>query len=827
MRLLVRFIGFLFAAGTVLFLVGVAATAGLIWHFSKDLPDYSQLQDYEPPVMTRVHASDGALLGEYSKERRLYLPIQAVPKLVINAFLAAEDKNFYEHGGIDYSGMARAALLYAQNFGSNRRPQGASTITQQVAKNFLLTNEVSFTRKIKEALLAMRIERAYSKDKILELYLNEIYLGLGAYGIAAASLVYFDKSVNELTVAEASYLAALPKAPAALHPVRNRDRAIERRNYVVDRLVENGWVKQADADKARKDPLTVTNRTNAAHIFAGEYFAEEVRRDIFERYGEKKLYEGGLSVRATLDPKIQVMARKTMAAGIVTYDEAQGWRGALSKLDISGDWGVKLADVKSLSDISPWRMAVVLETSDQSARIGFQPGRELGGAVAKDRQTGIITLDGVRWAKAAAGPARGKTPTNVSQVLAPGDVIYADPLIAKDGTPVDGQYQLRQLPEVSGAMVAMDPWTGRVLAWVAGFSFDQSQFNRATQAYRQPGSSFKPIVYSSALDNGYTPSTVVVDAPIEIDQGESAGVWGPENLSSGKYQGPTTLRNALRLSLNTVTVRLAQDIGMPLIGEYARRFGVYDELPNFLSYALGAGETTVMRMVTAYSMFANGGRRVKSTLIDRIQDRYGHTIFKHDARECRGCEAPDGWKNQPEPQLVDHREQVLDVMTAYQITSMMEGVVQGGTATVMREVGKPIAGKTGTTSDAKDLWFVGFSSDLVVGLYLGYDKPRSLGRSAQGGHTAGPIARDFMKFALADKPAIPFKIPAGIKMVRVDPKTGLRAGPGDKAIREAFKPGTAPSDNYAAIGVADADGRTLNVAPDDRAIMRPGTGGLY
>ena len=383
MRLLVRFLGFLFAAGTVVFLVGVAAAAGLIWHYSKDLPDYSQLQDYEPPVMTRVHAADGALLGEYSKERRLYLPIQAVPKLVINAFLAAEDKNFYEHGGIDFSGMARAAVLYAQNYGSNRRPQGASTITQQVAKNFLLTNEVSFTRKIKEALLAMRLERAYSKDKILELYLNEIYLGLGAYGVAAASLVYFDKSVNELTVAEAAYLAALPKAPSSLHPIRNRDRAIERRNYVVDRLLENGWIKQADADKARKDPLNVTNRTNAAHIFAGEYFAEEVRRDIFERYGEKKLYEGGLSVRTTLDPKLQVMARKTMAAGLVNFDENQGWRGATTKIDITGDWGVKLADVRSLSDISPWRMAVVLETSDQSARIGFQPGRELGGAVAQ------------------------------------------------------------------------------------------------------------------------------------------------------------------------------------------------------------------------------------------------------------------------------------------------------------------------------------------------------------------------------------------------------------------------------------------------------------
>ncbi|WP_298882880.1 penicillin-binding protein 1A [uncultured Bradyrhizobium sp.] len=835
MRLLVRFMGFLFAAGTVVFLVGVGAVAGLIWHFSKDLPDYSQLQDYEPPVMTRVHAVDGSLLGEYAKERRLYLPIQAVPKLVINAFLAAEDKNFYEHGGIDYTGMARAGVLYLQNFGSNRRPQGASTITQQVAKNFLLTNEVSFSRKIKEALLAMRIEKTYSKDKILELYLNEIYLGLGAYGIAAASLVYFDKSVNELTVAEAAYLAALPKMPATLHPVRNRDRAIERRNYVIDRLQENGWIKQADADKARKDPLVVTSRSNGAHTFAGEYFAEEVRRDIFERYGEKKLYEGGLSVRTTLDPKIQVMARKTMVAGLVNYDEQQGYRGAISKLDISGDWGVKLAEIKSLSDISPWRMAVVLETSDQSARIGFQPNRELGGSVSKQRETGLVTLDGVRWARAAQGNFKGKTPTSVAQVLQPGDVIYADPLYSKEGQPVEGQYRLRQIPEVSGAMVVMDPWTGRVLAMVGGFSFDQSQFNRATQAYRQPGSSFKPIVYSAALDNGYTPSTVVLDAPIEIDQGQGAGVWRPENFSANKYQGPVTLRNALRQSLNTVTVRLAQDIGMPLIGEYARRFGVYDELPNYLSYALGAGETTAMRMVTAYSMIANGGRRVKPTLIDRIQDRYGHTIFKHDQRECRGCDAPGGWKNQPEPQLIDRREQVLDSMTAYQITELMEGVVQAGTATVVREVGKPIAGKTGTTNEAKDAWFVGFSPDVAVAIYMGYDKPRPLGRgnAATGGHLAAPIARDFLKLALADKPAVPFKVPAGIKLIRVVAKTGMRAGPGETGgtILEAFKPGTAPPDNYSVIGVADADGRggvpPPQQAPDSGFFMRPGTGGLY
>ncbi|QAU50364.1 penicillin-binding protein 1A [Bradyrhizobium guangzhouense] len=823
MRLMARLLGFLFTIGTIIFLIGVAGVAGLVWHFSKDLPDYSQLQDYEPSVMTRVHAADGSLVGEYARERRLYLPIQAVPKLVINAFLAAEDKNFYEHGGVDFSGMARAALLYVENFGSDRRPQGASTITQQVAKNFLLTNQVSFARKIKEALLATRIERTYSKDKILELYLNEIYLGAGSYGIAAAALTYFDKSVNELTVAEAAYLAALPKMPGSLNPVRNHDRAIERRNYVVDRLFENGWISKADADKARKEPIEFVSHSNSAHRFAGEYFAEEVRRELLERYGEKKLYEGGLSVHTTLDPKIQVMARKAMVAGLAKYDEAQGYRGPVSKLDMAGDWGVKLADVKSLADVSPWRMAVVLQVSDQSARIGFQPARESTGALSPDREIGLIPLDGVKWAKAVAGPSRGRTPSSVAQVLQPGDVIYADPLY-RDGKPVSGQYRLEQVPEVSGALVAMEPTTGRVLAMVGGFSFDQSQFNRATQAYRQPGSSFKPIVYAAALDNGYTPSSQELAAPIEIDMGPGAGVWRPENFSASENNlGPTTLRNALRLSLNTVTVRLAQDIGMPLISEYAKRFGIYDELPNYLSYSLGTGETTVMRMVTAYSMIANGGRRVKSTLIDRIQDRYGHTIFRHDSRECIGCDAAGNWHDQPEPQLIDHRQQVLDPMTDYQITEMMEGVVQSGTAMGMRDIGKPIAGKTGTTNQAKDVWFIGFSPDLVVGLYVGYDKPRSLGsgKQAQAAFIAVPIAHDFMKLALADKPATPFKVPAGIKLVRVDPKTGMRAGPAQSAIIEPFKPGTAPPDYYSEMGDDDPDRRSL--PPDAGPVMH----GLY
>ena len=825
MKLVLRFLGFLFAAGTILFVVGVAAAAGLLWHFSKDLPDYSQLQDYEPPVMTRVHAADGSLLAEYARERRLYIPIQAVPKLVVNAFLAAEDKNFYEHGGIDLTGIARAGVVYLQNYGSSRRPQGASTITQQVAKNFLLTNELSMTRKVKEALLALKIERTYSKEKILELYLNEIYLGLGAYGIAAASLVYFDKAVNELTVPEAAYLASLPKAPNNYHPFRQRERAIERRNWVIDRMAESGFVKTADAEKAKRLPLGVTSKSISGHVFAAEYFAEEVRRDLYERYGEKKLYEGGLSVRTSLDTKLQVLARKTFTEGLVRYDETQGWRGPVSKIDIAGDWGVKLAEVKALQDVSPWRLAVVLEVSDQSARIGLQPGREPGGYVSKERAVGILPLDGVKWAKPG-----GKAVAKVSQVVNPGDVIYVE------AAKTDGQFVLHQIPEVSGAMVVEDPWTGRVLAVVGGFSFDQSQFNRATQALRQPGSSFKPFVYAAALDNGYTPSTIVLDAPVEIEQGPGAAAWRPENYE-GKFYGPATLRFGLEHSRNVMTVRLAQDIGMPLIAEYAKRFGVYDDLPPYLSFSLGAGETTLLRMTTAYAMFDNGGRRVKPTLIDRIQDRYGHTVYKHDERECVGC-ASKKWENQAEPSLVDRRQQVLDPMTAYQITSMMEGVVQRGTATIVREVGKPVAGKTGTTNDEKDAWFIGFTPDIVVGVYLGYDKPRHLGRGATGGHLAAPIVKEFLKVALADKPAAPFRVPPGIKLIRVDLKSGTRAGPGtERALLEAFKPGTAPPDGYSVVGDAPPDGQDppqqggrpwgSGVSPDAERAVRSGTGGLY
>src|SRR4029079_7923579 len=469
MKLVLRFLGFLFAAGTIVFVVGVAAAAGLLWHFSKDLPDYSQLQDYEPPVMTRVHAADGSLVAEYAKERRLYIPIQAVPKLVKDAFISAEDKNFYDHGGIDPVGIARAVFSNIENYGK-RRAQGASTITQQVAKNFLVGDQRSINRKIKEALLAIRIERAYPKDKILELYLNEIYLGLGAYGIAAASLIYFDKSVHELTTEEAAYLAALPKAPTSLHPFRQHDRAVERRNYVIDRMVDNGYISAEEGKRARNAPLKVTPRPTGAHIFAAEYFAEEVRREIYERYGEKKVYEGGLSIRTTLNPKLQVIAKKALTDNLVKFDEAKGWRGAPATIDISGDWGAKLAEQRALNDIS-WKLAVVLDADAKDVKIGFSPSRLGSGQVSKERETGAIPLDGLKWAKWSDGPAKGKAIAKATQVLKPGDVVYVEPLTGKDGKTIDGQWRLRQVPEVEGAIVAMDPWTGRVLAMSGGFSF--------------------------------------------------------------------------------------------------------------------------------------------------------------------------------------------------------------------------------------------------------------------------------------------------------------------------------------------------------------------
>ncbi|MFJ7354297.1 penicillin-binding protein 1A [Phyllobacterium sp. NPDC097923] len=819
---MIRLIGYFFGIGTVVALLAAGGAALYVVKVSKDLPDYEVLAKYEPPVMTRIHASDGALMAEFARQRRLYLPIQAIPDRVKAAFVSAEDKNFYQHPGIDISGLARAVIVNVQNWGS-RRPVGASTITQQVAKNFLLSSDQTMGRKVKEAILSFRIEQAYSKDRILELYLNEIFFGLNSYGIAGAALTYYNKSVNELTIAEAAYLAALPKGPSNYHPFRQTERALERRNWVIDRMAENGYITTDEAKTAKAEPLGVTPRHTGNYLFASEYFTEEVRRQIIGKYGENALYEGGLSVRTTLDPKMQVQARAALQHGLFKYDEAKGYRGPYKTISTIGDWGIPLAEIKAFSDVPDWQLAVILEVTPTQAVIGLQPERNDANSLVTARKKGTIAAADIKWAMNLYKDGRRTSVKSLEGVFKPGDVVFVQ---KKEGS--DTAFDLHQVPGIEGAMVAMDPHTGRVLAMVGGFSFAESEFNRATQAMRQPGSSFKPFVYSAALDNGYTPASVVLDGPISIDQGGSLGIWAPKNYG-GKFAGPSTLRYGIEQSRNLMTVRLAQDMGMKLVAEYAERFGIYDKMLPVLAMALGSGETTVMRMVTGYSIIANGGRKITPSIIDRVQDRYGKTIFKHDERKCDNCSAED-WKNQPEPELVDDRDQVLDPMTAYQITSMMEGVIQRGTATILKSLNRPIAGKTGTTNDEKDAWFIGFTPDLVVGLYLGYDTPTPMGHGGTGGGLATPVFKDFMDAAMKGQRSVDFRVPEGMTVVAIDRKTGMRATEGQpNVIMEAFKPGTGPADSYSVIGANSfSEGAPMEVqSPNVNRVIQGGGGGLF
>ncbi len=791
---LLRFFGFMFAAGMIVFVAVAAAAAFVLWSVSKELPDYEVLAKYEPPVMTRIHANDGNLIAEFARERRIYVPMAAIPDRVIEAFISAEDKNFYQHGGLDIQGILRAAVTNLSSMQSGRRMVGASTITQQVAKNFLLSSEVSASRKLKEAILAIRIERAFTKEQILELYLNEIYLGAGAYGVAAAAQTYWDKSLPELSIADCAYLATLPKAPSSYNPFRNPERAIERRNWVIDRMLENGFVTKAEAEESKAAPLGVQVRQTGPRLQASEYFAEEVRRDIIDLFGEDKLYGGGLSVRTTLDPKLQKIARKALIKGFMAYDHRHGYRGVVDKIEFS-DWAKQLAAMKVWSDIAPWRLAVVLEANKDQAKIGLRPMRTSSGGLTEP-ETGIVPFSEVKWARPKLARGMGASPRVLTDVIKPGDVIYVAPREPGENeteADVKGQWSLEQVPVISGAIVVMDPHTGRVLALVGGFSFIESQFDRAVQARRQPGSSFKPLIYTTALDNGYMPTSIVVDGPICISQGAGMPQWCPKNYEAGKSAGPSTLRAGIERSRNLMTVRLANDMGMPIIVEYSRRFGVYDNLMPVLSMALGAGETTLLRMVGAYGMIANGGKEIKPTLIDRIQDRYGRTVWRHDMRDCAGCEARE-WSKQAEPQLVDDRPQVIDPMTAYQATSIMEGVVQRGTATKLKVLERPVAGKTGTTNDEKDAWFIGYTPDLVVGVYIGFDNPSPMGHGETGGNLSAPVVRDFIKEALEGQPPVPFRAPPGLKFVRVNHKTGLPTSPGDTtAILEAFKPSQMPA----------------------------------
>ncbi len=809
--LLLSFLGFGFAALVVGFL-GLSAAAGfLLWKVSKDLPGYESLAKYEPPVMTRIHAHNGALIAEYARERRIFVPINTIPKRLIAAFLSAEDRRFYEHGGVDFQGIARAVfkLVESKLEGKSRRVEGASTITQQVAKNFLLSSERSMERKIKEAILAIRIERAYSKDRILELYLNEIYLGMGAYGVAAASMSYFNKELQDLTIEEAAYLAALPKAPNNYHPFRQTKAALTRRNWIIGQMQENGYVKADEAAAAKAKPLGINIRPYGAHIFAAEYFAEEVRRTLLTAYGEEKLYGGGLSVRTTLDPNLQQIARQVLIDGLVDFDRQKGWRGPVAKIDITGDWGAALGKVESPGDIQPWRLGIVLKIEPTKATVGLRPEKQQDGTLVDKREAVEIGFDEVKWAKSAV---KKTPPKAVGDVLALGDVIYVAP---KDPKDLGGTWSLMQIPEVGGGIIALDPHTGRVLADVGGFSFALSEFDRASQARRQPGSSFKPFVYAAAIDNGYKPTSIVLDAPIEIEQGPNQDIWRPENYEKEHSAGPSTLRFGVEHSRNQMTVRLAQDLGLPLIIDYAKRFGIYDDLLPVLSMSLGAGETTLLRLATGYCMIANGGRAVRATLIDRIQDRWGRTVWRHDQRVCETCKA-DAWQNQDEPDIRDDRPQVMDPHTAYQMTSILEGVVQRGTATSLKSLNRPLAGKTGTTNEEKDAWFIGYSPDLVVGVFIGYDTPTPMGKFQTGGKVAAPIFGAFMKQALADTPPAPFRIPPGVKLVRINLRTGLRAAADDPtSIMEAFKPGEEPDDAYSVIGFTGTTGEGDAPADDD------------
>lgn len=818
---MVRVISAIFGLIVLAGIVGGGAVLYVLHHYGRGLPDYRQLADYEPPVMTRVHAGDGRLLAEFAIQRRVFVPIEAIPKRLIWAVLSAEDKTFYDHPGIDIPGVIAAMLKNVKNIGTSRRPVGASTITQQVAKNFLLTNEVSIERKVKEAILAFRIERAFSKDRILELYLNEIYLGLGSYGVAAAALNYFNKSLDELNVAEAAYLAALPKAPNNYHPTRKTDSARTRRDWVIGRMLEDGHITAEEAKQAWTHPLQVTRRIET-EIVEADYFTEEVRRELVKRYGEEQLYKGGLSVRTTLDPKLQKVAKEALRKGLESYDRRkQAWRGAIAKITPGTDvttpaaWRQALAPVERPKGLEHYQLAVVLGVDDKVAHIGVEDGR-----------SGQIPMRLLKWARRRIDEKTwAPKPSVPSDVVIAGDVIAveAEPKNDKGEDNPEGTYGLRQVPTVQGAIVAMDPHTGRILAMVGGYSYQINQFNRVTQAWRQPGSAFKPFVYLSALDTGYTPATRILDAPFVLDQGPGLPKWRPANYTR-KFYGPSTMRLGIEKSRNLMTVRLAQTIGMPRVAEYAKRFGIVDNLPETLSMSLGASETTLQRITSAYAMLVNGGKRVEPAVIDRIQDRHGKTVFRHDRRGCPNCRV-NTWNSQDTPQVPDNRPQVADPISAYQVVSMLEGVVERGTGVrIKRAVGKPLGGKTGTTNGSKDAWFVGFAPDLAVGVFVGFDEPKTLGRRETGSSVAVPIFADFMKQALADKPVTPFRIPPGVRLVRVNAKNGELARPGETqgVILEAFKPGTIPTGETEVLSAGQE-----RAVGDSTVQPISGTGGLY
>jgi penicillin-binding protein 1A len=795
------------------------AVALAIAHFSHDLPDHQQLLTYQPATGTKVYAGDGSLMAEFATERRIIVPFKDIPPLVVHAFLAAEDRDFYNHNGVNPLAVIRAGFADVARYGHGQRPLGASTITQQLVRHFLLTNEVSVSRKIKEALLAYRIENQLSKDRILEIYLNEIYLGSGAYGVAAASDTYFGKPLNQLTAAEAAFLAALPKAPNNYNPVHHADAALARRNWVLDGMAEQGWITAADAQAAKSQPLEASPRPLPEPPRGTSYFVEEVRRALLDRFGEKMVYEGGLTVRTSFVPVYQAMAEKAYHNGLIEYDRRHGWRGPVEHLGTAAAAQSALYTIPDPGAMPSWKLAAVTSVDNAGANIQLKSGA-----------AGRIPLDELRWARRTTTDQRlGQAVYRAQEVLSPGDVVLVESLGAAAPAPVNSKgggvsqllYGLRQVPDVGGGFMAMDPKTGRVFVLIGGWDYHDSQFDRATQAMRQPGSSIKPFVYVTALQGDYTPSSMIEDAPIELPQGPGMPMWSPANYE-GNYVGQTTLRQALVHSRNLATARLASLIGLPSIAKTVEQFNIMNKMPLYYSMALGAGDTTLYRMTSAYGMLDNGGHWLNTSVIDAVQDRDGRILYEKGTASCAACFIAAGPRLSPDTdpayvaagppdpssiwlkdaKLADHAlfykptkpDPMIDPIADQQIISMMEGVVQQGTGIKVAAVGKPIAGKTGTSSAWFDAWFIGFSPDIAAGAYVGFDTPRTLGDGETGGNVAAPIFRDFMADALKDAPALPFPQNSGADMVMVNSISGQPTVAGDKdAILEAFRPGTGPA----------------------------------
>ncbi|MCA0274339.1 MAG: PBP1A family penicillin-binding protein [Proteobacteria bacterium] len=787
LRFLVSFFGGIFS-WVVTGLVFAALTVGAVfWIYSRDLPNHEYLAQYTPKTISRIYSGEGRLIDEFATERRIFAPIDEIPDLVKDAFISAEDKNFYSHQGFDTRGMAGALWDAIRTRGQTLR--GASTIPQQVAKNFLLGGERTAERKIKELVLANRLVNTLPREKILELYLNEIDLGFLSFGVASAAQTYFNKTLAELTPEEAAYLAALPKAPYSYHPVDNHEAAVERRNYVLREMRQNGYLDEAAYEKAVAAPLKTVQGGDYPSFRRSlpprDYFTDEIRRQLSKSFGQEEFFGGGLTIRATEDPEMQMAAASALQEALEKYDRGQGvWRGTRKAIPVEqladeAQWRATLATTDVPRDIPGWLPAVVLEVGESSARIGIE-------GVSDDEDGHVIPAEDVTWARRREADGKlGKKAKVAGDLVSVGDVVLVRAVTNEDGS--FNRWSLRQVPDVQGGFMAMDVNTGRVIAMQGGFSYQSSVFNRATQAQRQPGSSFKPFVYAAALDSGFSPATIVVDAPIEIETPQ--GLWTPKNASN-KFYGPTPMRTGIEQSRNLMTVRIAQEVGMPVVAGYAERFGVYDQLSPFLANALGAQETTLFKMVASYAMFANGGERVEPTLVDRVQDRWGKTIYRHDQRICENCNAPRLPPGQP-PTITSDRERVMDAITAYQLTSMLQGVVQRGSGSGVK-LPVPTAGKTGTTNDAKDVWFIGFTSNIVAGCYMGYDQPRTLGEGAYGGTLCVPVFQEFMEQAVQKYGGSQFKVPPGGRFIKINRFTGDRLpddAEGDYVQAEYFRDG--------------------------------------